>query len=99
LENADPVEALKKLLEKLMQFAMVLGGFGKSWRRADHRLFFEDYYENDRYKALIGCHWQWGGGECVAAGCAGAIAGEVGGFYRQGTAGGTGLDAASGGGC
>jgi CRISPR-associated protein Cmr6 len=61
LENADPVEALKKLLEKLMQFAMVLGGFGKSWRRADHRLFFEDYYENDRYKALIGCHWQWVG--------------------------------------
>jgi CRISPR-associated protein Cmr6 len=36
-----------------------LGGFGKSWRRSDHRLFFEEYYENDRYKPLIGCHWQW----------------------------------------
>jgi CRISPR-associated protein Cmr6 len=50
--------SLKKLVAKLMQFSMVLGGFGKSWRRVDHRKFFEDYYEDD-YKALIGCHWQW----------------------------------------
>jgi CRISPR-associated protein Cmr6 len=59
LDADDQRDALKKFLEKLVQFAMVLGGFGKSWRRADHRLFFEDYYENDRYKPLIGCHWQW----------------------------------------
>lgn len=51
---------LKKLVGKLMQFAMILGGFGKSWRRVDHRKFFEEYYE-DNYKALIGCHWQWRG--------------------------------------
>lgn len=54
--NQEPI--LKKLVGKLMQFAMILGGFGKSWRRVDHRRFFEEYYEND-YKALIGCHWQW----------------------------------------
>ena len=49
---------LKKLVAKLMQFAMIFGGFGKSWRRVDHRKFFSDYYE-DSHKALIGCHWQW----------------------------------------
>ena len=59
LPNPDHLPALRKLVGKLMQMAMVLGGFGKSWRRVDHRLFFDDYYE-DRYKALIGCHWQWG---------------------------------------
>ncbi|MEG5049763.1 MULTISPECIES: RAMP superfamily protein [unclassified Microcoleus] len=57
---SDPQQEalLKKLVSKLMQFAMVMGGFGKSWRRVDHRKFFEEYYENN-YKALIGCHWQW----------------------------------------
>jgi CRISPR-associated protein Cmr6 len=45
----------------LVQFAMVLGGFGKSWRRSDHRLFFEEYYDSDCHKPLIGCHWQWTG--------------------------------------
>jgi CRISPR-associated protein Cmr6 len=51
-------QALAELVTKLMQFSMLLGGFGKSWRRADHRLFFPDYYEeNDN--PLIGCHWQW----------------------------------------
>lgn len=49
---------LKHLVARLMQFAMIFGGFGKSWRRVDHRKFFEEYYE-DRYNALIGCHWQW----------------------------------------
>jgi CRISPR-associated protein Cmr6 len=54
-------KALRKLLAKLVQFSMVLGGFGKSWRRADHRLFFDEYYEDDKHKPLIGCHWQWVG--------------------------------------
>jgi CRISPR-associated protein Cmr6 len=48
--------ALKELVKRLIQFAMVLGGFGKSWRRADHRLFLEEYE-----KQMIGCHWQWAG--------------------------------------
>jgi CRISPR-associated protein Cmr6 len=53
-------EALTKLIRALTRFAMTFGGFGKSWRRADHRLFFPDYYEDSR-KPLIGCHWQWSG--------------------------------------
>lgn len=51
-------KALTNLIASLMRFAMFMGGFGKSWRRVDHRKFFEDYYESS-YKALIGCHWQW----------------------------------------
>jgi CRISPR-associated protein Cmr6 len=52
----DEEAILKKLVRQLMQFAMVLGGFGKSWRRADHRLFLPDYEDH-----LIGCHWTWAG--------------------------------------
>ena len=51
-------KALKDLVTGLTHFAMIFGGFGKSWRRADHRLFFEDYYNNSS-KSLIGCHWEW----------------------------------------
>lgn len=57
LPNQEQTIALQKLVTDLMWFAMLLGGFGKSWRRADHRLF----YENDDYEKLIGCHWQWSG--------------------------------------
>jgi CRISPR-associated protein Cmr6 len=39
---------------QLLKFAMLLGGFGKSWRRIDHRLFFPEYLN---YKPMIGCHW------------------------------------------
>jgi CRISPR-associated protein Cmr6 len=38
----------------LMKFAMLLGGFGKAWRRADHRRFMPDYN-----RQMIGCHWQF----------------------------------------
>lgn len=65
LPNPEQEEALKKLIAALTRFAMVLGGFGKSWRRADHRLFYEEYYEN-AYKSLIGCHWQWLGERSLA---------------------------------
>jgi CRISPR-associated protein Cmr6 len=51
--------ALKGLMQGLMRFAMLLGGFGKSWRRVDHRLFYPEYYKGRESKALIGCHWQW----------------------------------------
>jgi CRISPR-associated protein Cmr6 len=60
LDNPEHEAPLKKLVTALNQFAIVFGGFGKSWRRADHRLFFEEYYD-DAYKALIGCHWHWMG--------------------------------------
>lgn len=46
------------LMRNLTRFAMLLGGFGKSWRRADHDLFYPDYY--DYKEPLIGCHWQYG---------------------------------------
>jgi CRISPR-associated protein Cmr6 len=52
---------LKHLVRRLVQFAMLFGGFGKSWRRADHRLFMEDY---DKHH--IGCHWQWGDTQSLA---------------------------------
>jgi CRISPR-associated protein Cmr6 len=55
--SQEKQQALKKLIRYLMHFAMLLGGFGKSWRRADHHLFFDEYYRNK--KPLIGCHWQW----------------------------------------
>ncbi|MEQ9001139.1 MAG: RAMP superfamily protein [Coleofasciculus sp. B1-GNL1-01] len=53
----DQHAALQNLVTDLIWFAMVFGGFGKSWRRADHRLFYDD----DEYEKLIGCHWQWAG--------------------------------------
>ena len=61
LNDSSHENALKKLISKLTQFAMIFGGFGKSWRRSDHRKFYEEYYENDRHKPMIGCHWQWSG--------------------------------------
>lgn len=51
---------LTKLIKLLTRFAMLLGGFGKSWRRADHSLFYEDYYNKKERKPLIGTHWQYG---------------------------------------
>jgi len=54
-------ELLEKLIKGLTRFAMVFGGFGKSWRRADHRLFFPEYYDGEDDKPLIGCHWSWKG--------------------------------------
>lgn len=59
--SAPHKEALPKLVQALTRFAVVFGGFGKSWRRADHRLFYPEYYEGSSQKPLIGCHWQWAG--------------------------------------
>jgi CRISPR-associated protein Cmr6 len=46
---------LKTLVTSILRFAMLLGGFGKSWRRIDHSIFFPDYLNN--HKPMIGCHW------------------------------------------
>jgi Uncharacterized protein predicted to be involved in DNA repair (RAMP superfamily) len=43
---------------RLIKFALLLGGFGKSWRRIDHRMFFDEYLENGN-KPMIGCHWEF----------------------------------------
>jgi CRISPR-associated protein Cmr6 len=42
------------LLKQVVQFAYVMGGFGKSWRRVWHGLFLPDYH---RGNFAIGCHW------------------------------------------
>jgi len=57
----DQRKALIQLLKALTRFAMVFGGFGKSWRRADHRKFYPEYYNQEEGKPLIGCHWEWSG--------------------------------------
>ena len=82
LDDPDHELPLKKLVSSLMQFAMVFGGFGKSWRRADHRKFFEDYYE-DSYKPLIGCHWQWLGDRTLGRNVKVSRLSQVGGFIDQ----------------
>lgn len=44
----------------IVQFAMLLGGFGKSWRRIDHHKFYHEYVEgNPPSKPAIGCHWEF----------------------------------------
>jgi len=60
LANEDHLKILRNLILHLNMFAMIFGGFGKSWRRADHRLFYQDYYRANN-RPLIGCHWQWMG--------------------------------------
>jgi CRISPR-associated protein Cmr6 len=50
---------------KLVKFAMLVGGFGKSWRRVDHRLFSHQKSlpryltdaQNRNINPMIGCHW------------------------------------------
>ena len=42
------------LLAQLHGLVMALGGFGKCWRRPDHRIFLKKYRTFP-----IGCHWQW----------------------------------------
>ncbi|WP_242039573.1 hypothetical protein [Anabaena sphaerica] len=49
---------LKILAFQLIKFSMLIGGFGKSSRRIDHRIFFPEYLENGN-KPMIGCHWQF----------------------------------------
>jgi CRISPR-associated protein Cmr6 len=44
-------------LHHLLQFAMLLGGFSKSWRRVSHDLFYRDYLSGK--KPMIGCHWEF----------------------------------------
>ncbi|MBO9998125.1 MAG: hypothetical protein J7641_03805 [Cyanobacteria bacterium SID2] len=48
-------QRLRKFVIRLMKFSMMLGGFGKSWRRSSHRKFFS----NKDYERDIGCHWEF----------------------------------------
>lgn len=78
----EAAELLKTFVTQLNRFAMLLGGFGKSWRRSDHRLFYPDYYDADRLKPLIGCHWQWRQRSLITETKLKAIA-EIGGFIDR----------------
>lgn len=48
---------LEKFLGNLVKFTLLLSGFGKSWRRVDHRLFHPSYFDKGD-KPMIGCHWE-----------------------------------------
>ncbi len=49
----DPA-LLNELLAALHGLTMAMAGFGRGWRRPDHRIFLSDYG-----RTPIGCHWQW----------------------------------------
>ena len=59
LLSNEQARAVGDLLAALHGLVMSLGGFGKSWRRVDHRIFplrnGSHYYS----KTPLGCHWEW----------------------------------------
>ncbi|WP_354636006.1 hypothetical protein [Planktothricoides raciborskii] len=57
LKVNDVSPELEKFLGNLVKFTLLLGGFGKSWRRVNHHLFYPSYFDNDD-KPMIGCHWE-----------------------------------------
>jgi CRISPR-associated protein Cmr6 len=65
--SESELKILHNFVRQLLQFSMLLGGFGKSWRRVDHRLFshltaFPRYLTNTQgqnVKPMIGCHWEF----------------------------------------
>ena len=52
---------IEQFIINLVKFSVLLGGFGKSWRRTHHKLFYPSYFENDD-KPMIGCHWEFARG-------------------------------------
>lgn len=58
-ELAGQHEKIKRLLYALHAIVMVLGGFGRGWRRPDHSLFRLDQGGYLYSKNAIGTHWQW----------------------------------------
>ena len=52
--SSEERDELKQFTIRLMKFAMLLGGFGKSWRRAYHPRFLPGYE-----RQMIGCHWEF----------------------------------------
>ncbi|WP_232228489.1 hypothetical protein [Lyngbya sp. PCC 8106] len=58
LNNTYPEKVLKRFVTYLIKFSLLLGGFGKSWRRVNHNLFFPEYF-NKGDKPAIGCHWEF----------------------------------------
>lgn len=58
LKVGDISQELKKFLRYLLRFSMLIGGFGKSWRRIHHQLFYPSYFQKGD-KPMIGCHWEF----------------------------------------
>jgi CRISPR-associated protein Cmr6 len=58
LQVSGVTPELKEFVTSLIKFSMLLGGFGKSWRRVHHKLFYQDYL-NRGDKPMIGCHWEF----------------------------------------
>lgn len=54
LHKGEDTILLAELLAQLHGLVMTLGGFGRGWRRPDHRIFMSEYT-----KTPIGTHWQW----------------------------------------
>ncbi|MCL1475014.1 hypothetical protein [Argonema antarcticum] len=52
---------LEKFIISLVKFSVLLGGFGKSWRRIHHKLFYPSYFDN-KNKPMIGCDWKFAQG-------------------------------------
>ncbi|MDH6058497.1 hypothetical protein [Umezakia ovalisporum] len=51
-------QKLRILVTRILKFSMLVGGFGKSWRRINHQIFFPEYL-GDGNKPMIGCHWEF----------------------------------------
>ncbi len=52
--HGESEQLLRDLLAALHGLTMTLGGFGRGWRRPDHRIFLASYG-----KTPLGTHWQW----------------------------------------
>jgi CRISPR-associated protein Cmr6 len=52
--KGEDMALLVELLAALHGLTMSLAGFGRGWRRPDHRIFLSDYG-----RTPIGSHWQW----------------------------------------
>jgi CRISPR-associated protein Cmr6 len=52
--KGEDAALVAEILRALHGLTMSLGGFGRGWRRPDHRIFWPGYD-----KMQIGCHWQW----------------------------------------
>jgi CRISPR-associated protein Cmr6 len=52
--STEAQQLLADLMAALHGLTMSLAGFGRGWRRPDHRIFLPEYN-----KTPLGCHWQW----------------------------------------
>lgn len=74
--SKDYTQADTDFLTLLIKFSLLLGGFGKSWRRIHHDLFYSSYFANNE-KPMIGCHWSFGKPAEAADYCITAPRGEL----------------------